>query len=89
VNALNWDPQALADYQELKRRLPPLKKQQLDARIDCLRDFPPSRWYELRDREDGTVAFQLETDQFAKVLGRFEAGAVYITHVEVRSKWRG
>lgn len=86
MNGLNWDPRALRDYQSLKRRLPPLKKEQLDERINCLRDFPPSQWYELRNREDGTITFQLETDQFARVLGRFEDGAVYITHIELRSK---
>jgi hypothetical protein len=89
LNPLKWDPQALADYHNLKRRLSPLRKQQLDERIDCLREFPPFKWYELRDREDGTITFQLETDQFARILGRFEDGTVYITHVELRSKGRG
>jgi|HubBroStandDraft_2_1064218.scaffolds.fasta_scaffold553211_2 hypothetical protein len=83
------DPQALADYHNLKKRLSPLRKQQLDERIDCLREFPPFKWYKLRDREDGTITFQLETDQFARILGRFEDGEVYITHVELRSKGRG
>jgi mRNA-degrading endonuclease RelE of RelBE toxin-antitoxin system len=86
---LKWDPQALAEYKNLRRRLPPLKKEQLDERIDSLRDFPPARWYELRNQEDGIITFQLETDQFARVLGRFEDGVVYITHVELRSKGRG
>jgi len=86
---LRWDPQALADYNNLKRRLPPLKREQLEERIDSLKEFPPSKWYELRDQEDGIITFQLETDQFAKVLGRFEDGVVYITHVELRSKGRG
>lgn len=83
---MKWDPQALANYNNLKKRLSPLKRDQLDDRIDCLKEWPPSRWYELRNRKDGTISFQLETDQFAKVLGRFEEGVVYITHVELRLK---
>ena len=86
MNSLKWDPQALANYNNLKKRLSSLKRDQLDDRIDCLKEWPPSRWYELRNREDGTISFQLETDQFAKVLGRFEDGVVYITHVELRLK---
>ena len=76
----------MRDYNNLKRRLSPLQREQLEDRIDCLKEWPPTKWYALRDQEDGTITFQLETDQFAKVLGRFEGGAVYITHVELRSK---
>jgi hypothetical protein len=83
---LKWDPQALANYNNLKRRLSPVKKDQLEDRVDCLKEWPPSKWYELQDQEDGTISFQLETDQFAKILGRFEDGVVYITHVELRTK---
>jgi hypothetical protein len=86
LNPLMWDPDALANYKSLIRRLPPLKKEQLDERIGVLKEWPPAKWFELRDRVDGTVTFQLETDQFAKVLGRFEDGVVYITHVELRTK---
>ncbi len=86
MNPLYWDPQALGDYNSPKRGLSPLKKDQLEERIDCLREWPPSRWYELRNQEDGVITFQMETDQFIRLLGRFEDGAVYITHVELRSK---
>jgi hypothetical protein len=89
LNSLKWDPRALADYNNLKRWLSPLKKEQLEERVDCLKGFPPSKWYELRNQEDGIITFQLETDQFARILGRFEDGVVYITHVELRSKERG
>lgn len=86
MNPLNWDRQALKDYNLLKKRLPPLQKEQLEDRIDCLKGWPPSKWYELRNQEDGTITFQLETDQFIRILGRFEAGEVYITHVHLRTK---
>jgi hypothetical protein len=86
MNLLNWDPLALRDYNRLKRRLSPLKREQLEDRIDCLKEFPPSKWYELRNQQDGTITFRMETDQFAMVLGRFENGTVFITHIELRSK---
>jgi hypothetical protein len=86
--ALKWEPQALANYNSLKGRLSPLKREQLEDRIDCLKEWPPAKWYELRNREDGAISFQLETDQFVKILGRFENGAVYIMHVDLRSKER-
>jgi hypothetical protein len=88
LNPLKWDPIASANYQGLKRRLSPFRKEQLDERIDVLREWPPAKWFELRDREDGTITFQMETDQFAMILGRFEDGTVYITHFELRSKVR-
>jgi hypothetical protein len=89
MNPLYWDPEALRDYRRLCGGLPSLRREQLEDRVDCLREWPPSKWYELRDREDGAIAFQLETDQFARILGCFEQGAVYITHVELRSRERG
>jgi len=86
VNSLKWDPQALEHYHHLKRRLSPLKKEQLEERIDGLKEWPPAKWYELRNQDDGVVTFQMETDQFARILGVFEKGVVYITHVELKSK---
>ncbi len=86
---MSWEPKALADYNNLKRKLPPVKREQLEERIDCLKEWPPAKWYELRDQVDGTITFQMETDQFAMILGRFEDGVVYITHVELRTKGRG
>jgi hypothetical protein len=74
------------NYNNLKRRLSPVKKDQLEDRVDSLKEWPPANWFELRNQEDGIISFQLETDQFAKILGRFEDGVVYITHVELRTK---
>lgn len=74
------------NYNNLKRRLSPVKKDQLEDRVDSLKEWPPAKWFELRNQEDGIISFQLETDQFAKILGRFEDGVVYITHVELRTK---
>lgn len=86
MNPLRWEPQALVNYNNLKRRLSPVKKDQLEDRVDSLKEWPPAKWFELRNQEDGIISFQLETDQFAKILGRFEDGVVYITHVELRTK---
>ncbi len=83
---MSWDPQALKVYRRLRSRLPPLKRDLLDDQINRLREFPPSKWYELRHQGDGTITFQLESNQFARILGRFEDGTVFITHVELRTK---
>ena len=88
MNPLKWAPDALADYKRLKGRLSALRREQLDERIDVLKEWPPVKWFDLRSREDGVVTFQLETDQFVRILGRFEDGVVYITHVVMRSKGR-
>jgi len=89
LNPLKWAPEALVNYKSLRGRVSSLRREQLDERIDVLKEWPPSKWFDLRNHDDGIVTFQLETDQFAKILGRFENGVVYRTHVEIRSKGRG
>ncbi len=88
MNPIKWAPDALANYKSLKGRLSPWRREQLDERIDLLKGWPPAKWFDSRNHEDGIVTFQLESDQFARILGRYEDGVVYITHVEIRSKGR-
>ena len=86
---LVWDPKALKNYRILmdpKKDLPPFRRELLDARINALRKWPPSKWFDLRSQRDGKVTFRLDSDQFASVLGVFEDGVVKITHMEVRAK---
>lgn len=91
MTTLVWDRVALNHYNALvdpKKGLPPLQREQLVKRIDALKGWPPSKWYDLRDRADGTIAFQIETDQFLEILGLYEDGVVKITHLELKPKRR-
>jgi hypothetical protein len=90
--ALFWDRKALDNYKTLmdpEKGLAPLQREQLAGRVDALRDWPPARWFDLRDRSDGTITFQIENDQFLGILGLYENGVVKITHLELKPKRRG
>ena len=86
---LFWDPKAYETYNALmdpQKGLPFLQRVQLTERIDALRGWPPSKWYDLRNRTGGTITFQMETDQFLEILGLYENGAVKITHLTLKTK---
>ena len=89
MTSIVWDPQALKNFKTLmdpKKGLPTFRRELLTARIDALRKWPPSKWFDLRNQKDGRITFRLDSDQFASVLGVFEDGVVKITHVEVKTK---
>lgn len=89
---LVWDRKALENYNFLidpKKGLPPIQRELLAKRIDALKGWPPSKWFDMRDQTDGTITFQMETDQFVEILGLYENGVVKITHLELKPRRRG
>jgi len=87
---LKWEKAAAENYREIMGKLPPYRQEQVDEWLDGLREWPPRKWYELREK-DGVIRFHLDNDKFLKILGRFEEreGVAYITHFEWRSERRG
>jgi hypothetical protein len=84
-----WEPEALKVYNQLmdpKKGLALYQRQQLSARVDELKEWPPQRWFFLVNRLDGLITFQLETHQFVEVLGYYHKGVVKVVKVENKRK---
>jgi hypothetical protein len=90
INNILWEPEALRNFNSLtnpdpKIGLPFYQRQLLTNCITLLKEWPPEKWFDLRNQKDGLITFQLESDKFAEILGFYENGVVKITHVEIKN----
>jgi hypothetical protein len=85
-----WDREALKNYNRLTdpapkegEALPFYQRQLLANCITLLKDWHPTKWFDLRN-QDGFITFQLESDKFAEILGFYNNGVIKITHLEIK-----
>jgi hypothetical protein len=84
---IKWEKKAAGNFKAIMGELPLHRTEQVNEWLDLIRDWPPSKWYQLRD-EGGFIGFRLDNDKFLRILGRFNEteGVVWITHFERKMK---
>ena len=84
---IKWEKEAAENFKKIMKELPPYRQERLNDWLDVVREWPPKKWYQLRD-EGGFIAFRLDNEKFLKILGCFDekAGVVCITHFEWRTR---
>jgi len=83
---LKWTLEAARAYKLIYNENPSLRKL-IDQRLKALIDWPPKKWFDLRDK-DGIIRFQTENDQFIVLTGMVEEKeeTVWIYRFELRTR---
>lgn len=85
---IKWTVEAAKNYKLIYDKNENLRVL-IDQRLDALADWPPKKWFYLRDM-DGIIRFKTENDQFVVLSGKYEEAekVVWICRFELQTKRR-